>query len=408
MLRERATDIEALPDTLLDVGAQEQPGHGDPSLRTARRHLTVAAAAAAVVLAAGAALLAVRLTHSPTPAHPGPSPTATRPTPAPHGLSPLRCTAPLPAAWQQAMTAGTVSAPPGQVLVPQAVTDAGQVIVVQARDHLPTTFKLVLVAPHRPIRTLYETPWTFHGDGLGIGVVSTAGNLVAFDVGRHGPEQIVVVDIATGATTKLTLTTPNVLGPVVFDGAVYWTEIRGAQGTGHGSLYRYDMATGHRSTLDSHATSAPVVVGAAVHWNRGTISRATHEYRIDIASWPPGHVLPAGVDTSPIASGYPLLSDGRTYVWEQDTNAAIIAERPEDGGPVTIVPPERAANGSLVGLTGDLVWWGTSVLDLRTGAAARANKSGSGDVAAGHTAVIALAPNRVAVLDIATLPTLHC
>jgi hypothetical protein len=239
-------------------------------------------------------------------------------------------------------------------------------------------------------------------------VVSTAGDWVAFDVGRKGPEQIEVINLATGSAEQLSLTTPNVRGPVIFNGAVYWTELQGAEGTGYGPLYRYDIATGDRRTLDRHATSAPVVVGRAVYWNRGTVSRATHENRVDIASWPTGQVLPADVDPRPIATGYRLLSDGRTYVWAQDTNGAIVAARAEAGGPVTIVPPQRVADGTLVGLSEDLAWWSTYVIDLRTGAAAHVTKSGSGNVAAGHTVAIALAPNRITVLDIAALPTLHC
>jgi hypothetical protein len=77
----------------------------------------------------------------------------------------------------------------------------------------------------------------------------------------------------------------------------------------------------------------------------------------------------------------------------QDMSCPSVAEFTKSNGVellrfAYLVPPGRAADGTLVGLTEDRVWWG--------------------DLAAGQTAVITLAPNRITVLDTATLPTLHC
>jgi hypothetical protein len=410
----------------------------DLSVRRVRaRHVGWLAplAAAAAVAAIVASVVAVEHESAGRHAQPATRPPTSTPTtggsttttpPAPRMLQSFRCTLHSPQNWERAITAATVSTH-GRQVTPLAVDGGGQVLADEASTQtigyagstVPYSHDLVLVTASGKIRRLWTASSPASWDGRRIGAVSTDGNWVAFAVlvgaasGGQGPEQIELANTATGATRTVRSTAPGdatiVLGPLVSGGSVYWTEIRAGQGLNYGPLYAYDIATGKRTIADEEqATSGPYLADGVVAWtdNKGVVWAGRR---------PP--VQPAGFHlAAAIAKSSPLLINGSTYAWQDLSNMlAIRASRPASGDTVTAVP--RGLGGALAGLTGDYVWWngqgGAWVINLRTGAAGQVSAVGSAlpgypVIASGHTAVLRLAGGRLAVLDTAKLPSLHC
>jgi hypothetical protein len=138
----------------------------------------------------------------------------------------------------------------------------------------------------------------------------------------------------------------------------------------------------------------PVALAGGVYWTRDNVVITGHA----------GRRAPAGFDpTGAVTKGASLLADGDTFAWIDTATMSSIKVSRNAAAPVTVVPAGRG--GRPTGLTGDLLWWGGSVLDLRTGAAAEV---GQPDVARGHTAAVQLADGRLSVLHTAALPGLHC
>jgi hypothetical protein len=376
-------------------------------VRPPRRWPTVLAAAAVVLAVAVGVTIGLHLRGTTTHSRPHHTP-----SPPADSITPVQCTTATPQSWQTALAAGTVSVH-GQTLKVLATTASGDVLADEAAAvPAPFTHKLVLVTGQGSIRTVYglAPPSSWHG--MRIGPVSTEGDWVAFalDVqavsGGQGPVQIDLANLKTGETRVVRPTTPTdetiVFGPVLANGAVYWTQIRAPEGLSYGPLIRYDISTGRRGVLDAHASSAPLLVDGLIAWKSGN----------DVRSERPGVITPHGFDIkAAIDSDSPLFTDPDTGVWQDPVDMTSILAA--GSTPITVVPGRLG--GHLGGLTGYIVWWsgagGVHAADLRSGAAVvlPGTDRGHGFVtAAGNTAGIQVANNRVAVMDATHLPPLTC
>lgn len=267
MLHERAGDIATLPprlahpdqlaDTgtteLLDLAAPHRPGHTSRWLLAAAVVLIVAIAGTVVGLRSladhprPAAPNTVTPTSAPTvaPSSPSPTPTTSHHLSEVDGLHAASCTVPLPAAWQHAIDAGTVTLP-GYTLHALAMSPSGTVVADASQGH---QHKLVLVDPDGSIRTLYASRNPSTWGEVDFGWAAFSGDQVAFTVliqshqGGPGPTQIDLIDTRTGAITVVRPSGATdgsiVNGVAQRAGKIYWTESVVGTVTAH----EYDIDT---------------------------------------------------------------------------------------------------------------------------------------------------------------------
>lgn len=274
MLHERAADITTLPprlthpDQLADTDTTElldEIDLGEPHRPGRHSRWLLAAAVAVIVVIAGAVVgihqladdnarpatpNSVTPTTTPTSAptisrSPSPTPTTSTHLSEADGLHAASCTVSLPAAWQHAIDAGTVTMP-GYTLQAMAMSASGTVVADASQGH---THKLVLIDPDGTIRTLYASQAPPGWGEVDFGWAAFAGNQVAFTVliqshqGGPGPTQIDLIDIRTGAITVARASGATdgsiVNGVVQRAGKIYWTEYLVGKVTAH----EYDIDT---------------------------------------------------------------------------------------------------------------------------------------------------------------------
>jgi len=398
---------------------------------------TVVLAAAAVVIAVAALAVALSsrttsappahrpsITHSAPPSsitHSAPPSSVSHIAPPPlsviDGLHPVQCISDQ-AAWVRALSDGKV-APPNLPTVSGAnglpllgVDSRGNAVVVETAQ--PN--RVLLVRPDHSTETLFTSPRSVAGQGpahvgwsLGTGVdgdwaVFTINTNATYDVPtgiyvvNTDTRQVKVVrDVALGNKLIVSL-------PIIVRGTVYWRE---GTHSGYGHIYAYDIATGTRQTLESGDLYAPFTIAGGVYWFRGSARAVVTHIAGQL---PPGYVV--GHRFNP-----PVLTTSGLVAWTaQDTREVVVRE---GAGPS--VPVDRAhdlESSSVLALSANFVVWNTSygiyILDLRTGAAFRLKSDPTlvGAASAGGT----LALNSqgagngfdLTILDVATLPELHC
>ncbi len=358
------------------------------------------------------------LTPTPTVTSTAPPPTPTT-TPAPltviDGIHPITCrttnadTVMRQLRNVQAMTA--LGTPDLSGLPILSVTPTGDVLTG------PQSYgKLDLVSSSGGISVLYTAPgvsdptarvsWA-QADSRWVAFAESVGQ------GQSSIVSLAVIDRASGTATVFrryaAIGSTMALPPVLYDGAVYWTERTSTTG----AVLRYDPATGQTSTLATGTNLSPVVMtGGGLYWQAGTTLVTYRGGQL-----PPGFALTGGKLTAPV-------TDGTTSVWvaplTADSPLTLELSRPGMTRPVPIVQ-EPASAGLLVPLAvaGPYVLWqdntGIVALDTRTGAATvllPPNVTFANAAANGPT----LALNEIgskggaALLlgHIDTLPRLHC
>jgi hypothetical protein len=391
MLRERVRDVDAVPAGLLDP-----PGVSDAPHRRARSGgWRWPAVAAALVVAAAGVIIAIRggVGAAPRPAGPAsPSPTPTvSPTEVDGALRPLTCTTQLPAAWQAVLA--RFDSAGGRVLT---VAPDGTVL----RDVVAHGGEKLVADTASGSRTLFQAPATQHGAPVRIGDAATDGTWVVFTVlfgqgGGQGPVQIDAVRL-TGGTVQVirptTATDPTiVLGPVLYDEAVYWTQIDAGQGLTTGPLSRYELSSRKTSVLAQGQLSGPLAAGGGLYWDDG--SRLV-TYRAG--------TLPPGYTPTP-SKAWGLFRDGDTYAWTDPTSTAALLWRPGLSAPAPLIP----SGATVLGVVGRYLFWSGGVLDTSTGANARVPFAVTAVYAVDGKEVLAGADGALP-LNVAGLPDLRC
>ncbi|MCL2780114.1 MAG: hypothetical protein FWD74_01235 [Actinomycetia bacterium] len=343
------------------------------------------------------------------------------------GPQPLRCVVPMPASWRRAM--GTPVQMPGVATHspyaeigswPIAISATGEVLAfTTARGE---NGQVVLVTPERTTRVLYGLPPMWDtlpakfarpdfptGPYVGAGAVDAkwAVFAVLFDMGEHAGsnvnEGIVAIDLNSGAAIIVReplrmdeLGAVAISDPVLWNGAVYWSETRGSRlfdgmsyhYNGASDVFRLDLATGARSTVAAGARLSrdylghvywPAVVGDAVMWR--TADGKAH--------WTGGQPPSEDSPLTQLRADSTFVQDGSAYAWtaaadsgDPGTQDEIYLVTPQTPEPRLIyqVPSDAYPGGSvyLSALSGQyLVFRGysddndgsaTVVLNLNTGA----------------------------------------
>ena len=325
MLRTRASDIDAVPASLLTTpdtpaaGSEDVVELGSRSPRTTR-WLAVAAAAVAVLIAG--ALTFVTGTGPDTTRPPADS---TKPT-----VVRNACERDLPRSWAPAVRAATTSL--GQDVTsgfPVASTRDGGLIVSFSTNPDPTVVddqQLGYLAPGAaPVRSFgrfFSTSPSaaFRGGGT---VVTTDADLAAVAV--EGPDaerrtrpneypiavdRLEVVHIATGRREVVARRADYPSGSLLSDawvlrGVVYWTVDRSRQDT---RVYGYDVATKRTQLVDSGPQLTITGGPAGISWHTSGVDRAA-AVRLPAA-------LTTGLNRviNPVSLGS-AVSDGRAWAW---------------------------------------------------------------------------------------------
>jgi len=449
MLRERATDIDAVPARLtrLDRDADFGPEEELLDARPARSSAWLLAAAVALIVAVAGAVIGIRQlsSHDTRPAAPNPTSSPSTPTATPrpshtHSALPraaLVCRAQLPAAWQAAF-ASTPSAEGAQSATPLQVLPNGDVLV--ARDFGQGGPRdLALVSAGRAPRSIFSVP---DPQELNVQSAGISGNWLMVSVGAHPRPRkgtipgdspmpnvlhLYVIDLRNGARKQIASTTlldgrtggRTINLAVMLDGKVYW-DVRSRYSSRSGVIKSYDPATGRTVTVYSGDMGYLVSSAGGI----GTGSKGQTYVR---ASLPP-------TVRDAVSAQYPLTvaTDGRAYAWE-------VAPRelgwwqPGMTTPRYLRLREPAGFGSMV-VSGRYVMTvqGGEVIDLATGAAAAypaaaprapglswlsfgttsygATVAGLDFVGGGHwqDGYWVDSPAQVTRFDTSSLPVLHC
>lgn len=394
--------------------------------RTAPRPRTwLLSAAAVAALVAALAVVATGLRPGASrpggPATPAPTPT-TSPT---HSAAPsvvdgvhaLTCRVSSPDPFVPALRPVSGVLPDGSVdltgLPIDSVLPDGNVLVGTV-DATPP--RLDEVRPDGTRTTLWTGPQTAVGQQI-FSVTAAQGDsrwisfaLTEGDAGQSTITQLLVLDRADGrATAFRTVPRAQVSGvwpPTLFDGSVFWGEF---DGSGRGSILRYDPATAVTSVLGrGDAIGPPTVVGGGLYWQLGG----------RLVTYRAGRV-PAGfpIDRPKLPR---TATDGTTTVWQEASGSGTVLalSRPGMDSPLTVV---RSASDVLVPLAvaGPFVLYDDGrvirALDTRTGAAGTVAPSSapwSTAAAGGGTLALNELGSRgganLLVARIAALPALRC
>ncbi|MCL2780091.1 MAG: hypothetical protein FWD74_01115 [Actinomycetia bacterium] len=419
----------------------------------------VLAAAVVAVISGGIALVAQLPRHggpasgpsssttpsasgAPGPTNPARSPTAiSTGTTSPSvsgGPQPMRCTVPLPASWRAAMADPVLQAS-GVSTADGLVASSGTLAVAPNGDALAfrTTAaaprgQLVLIAPNRSVRVLYNLPTLDPGPGYGGPVapnlyaaqVNTQWAVFALGIpaGQSITAELVAVRLADGATRVVrpqlqgkALMDVIISDPVLLNNSLFWRE---ADASGVGSVYRFDLTVGSRATLATgQLYSEPQLVGGAVTWTTGTPGDAK-------LHWYGTPSMPAGFTVNPGKGAPFFLRDGSNYAWQgssdpsSDQRDTILLSLGSAPPTVVYTAPNKGDSASPQALSGPyLVFDDTNnliVLDTRTGAATQLAQyqPGTRALAAGGTIAInqtdAKASMKLILLRTDELPELHC
>jgi RNA polymerase sigma factor (sigma-70 family) len=335
-------------------------------------------------------------------------------------VHPATCRAANATVWLRAITTGAVYVgdvePRGVDLQVLGVDGHGEAIAVVA---LGT--KLVAIGRDQSVRTIYTlhvatgTQPKFGYEGLG-GAGSVDRDWVAFAVntaagGGNHVNGIYAVNAASGTVRvarpvqRYPLPDTQVQPPVVVRHVVYWSE----QTEASGFVYSYDLSTGARQTLWQGANYGVVAAGGGVYWfERSDGQLHTHLVR----DLPPGFVPRAFVDA-------PVTTDGRRTAWlrrgDGTPGSSTDVEVRTGAGPVVRVAHLIGGVQTLTIAGPYLIWYQVgeaTVLDMRTGATATYRNPSplTKARAGGRTLAMSVGAHahRLAVVDVARLPELHC
>jgi hypothetical protein len=355
--------------------------------------LPLTAAATVLILASATVLLidARRTSRSGAPPGPvgtSPAPTSSTSAPTPHptpsgqptlpvvdGVHPASCRVADPSGFTNAFRTVGNASPTSYNLAGSpilSVTSDGDVLA----GPRTTPGRLDLISPAGSVTTLYKTtdvPLELDESAM-ITAAQADSRWVEFAVsignGQLDVRRLAVFDRASGAVTafrSLPVNSPIIiLPPVLFQDAVYWTEVDSG---GSGSVFRYDPATGRTDTIGSGTLlSSPTLIGGGLYWQRGG----------QVVTYRPGRI-PAGYPLGGPKIGSPV-TDGTTSVWATtvgsppDARVELMLSRPDLKAPIAIYQTPADGFADPRAVVGPFVIWkdATSlvVLDTRTGATA--------------------------------------
>ena len=282
--------------------------------------------------------------------------------------------------------------------------------------------RLDLISPAGSVTTLYKTTDVPVGQGESALITAAQADsrwvefAVSVGSGQLDVRRLAVLDRASGAVTAFRSLPVNsriiILPPVLFQGAVYWTEV---DSSGSGSVFRYDPATGRTDTIGTGTLlSAPTLIGGGLYWQRGS----------QVVTYRPGRI-PAGYPLGGPKIGSPV-TDGTTSVWATtvgsppDARVELMLSRPGRKAPIAIYQTSADGFADPLAVAGPFVIWEDTtflvVLDTRTGATASAFPVNGPEFTTADAGGTVLAVNEIgskggAQLMLAqtnTLPELHC
>jgi outer membrane protein assembly factor BamB len=338
-----------------------------------------------------------------------------------NGVHPASCRAGNPSAFTNAFKPVGSGSPTSYNLAGLpilSVTSDGDVLA--APRSVPG--RLDLISPAGSVTTLYKTTDVPLGQGESAMITAAQGDshwvefAVSIGYGQLDVRRLAVLDRASGAVTafrSLPVNSPIiVLPPVLFQGAVYWTEVDSG---GSGSVFRYDPATGRTDTIGSGTLlSPPTLIGGGLYWQQGG----------QVVTYRPGR----------IPAGYPLgapklrapVTDGTTSVWATNAGAPpdvrieLMLSRPGMTAPIAVYQTPADGFADPLAVAGPFVIWQDTtslvVLDTRTGATATPFPVSGPEFIAAEAGGTILAVNQIgskggAQLVLAqanTLPELRC
>lgn len=354
---------------------------------TGRRLPAVAAAFVTAVTACVAGVAGCGASHSGAPS-PGVTSSAssassaqTATSPPSTGAAKSFCAVANPAALSQAETAGAITAPAGETLVPEAVAPDGSSFVAIEGSSVQNLDKLVLSRGHgsnlQTVSTL-AAPYAGYGqmsfDGRWLVFMANqsqditgAWDLYAWDSqGTAAPHIIASVPVAT----------PNA--------PVEWPELRNGKATwvqgvadGTQQVHLYDLAAGQDKVVHTGHIGASVLAGDLLVWTEalhenGPVTLAAVSISTGAPASLPGPV--AQVQTSPAT----LASDGTTWAWTSADYLTLYAWRAGMPAAVTVHTTAEGNPMDSVGVAGDVVTWtdstATFAADVKTGSFTQVTK----------------------------------
>lgn len=401
--------------------------------------LPLAAAAVVLILASATVLLidAQRTSRSGPPIRPvgtSPAPTSSTSAPTPHptpsgqptlpvvdGVHPARCRVTDPSGFGNAFRPVANVSPASYSLAGLpilSVTSDGEILA--APRSVPG--RLDLISPAGSVMTLYKTTDVPLGPGESAMITAAQADsrwvefAVSIGNGQSSVRRLAVLDRASGAVTVFRSLPVNsliiILPPVLFQGAVYWTEVDSG---GSGSVFRYDPATAHTDTIGSGSLlSSPTLIGGGLYWQRGS----------QVVTYRPGRV-PAGYPLGGNKIGSPV-TDGTTSVWATtvgsppDARVELMLSSPGRKAPIAIYQTPADGFADPRAVVGPFVIWQDTTslvfLDTRTGATATPFVGSSPEFTTADGGGTVLAVNEIgskggAQLFLAqtnTLPELRC
>jgi len=401
--------------------------------------LPLAAAAAVLILASATVLLidargtsrsgpptrpggaSPALTSSASAPTPPPSPAGQPTLPVVDGVHPASCRAADPSGFANAFRPVGSGSPTSYDLAGSpilSVTSDGDVLA--GPRSMPG--RLDLITPAGSVTTLYKTADVplEQGESAMITAAQADSRWVEFAVsignGQLNVRRLAILDRASGAVTAFRSLPANsliiILPPVLFQDAVYWTELDSG---GSGSVFRYDPVTGRTVTIGSGTLlSSPTLIGGGLYWQRGS----------QVVTYRPGR----------ISAGYPLggrevgppVTDGTTSVWATtvgsppDARVELMLSRPGVKSAIAIYQTSADGFADPRAVVGPFVMWKDTtslvVLDTRTGATATPFPASGPEFTTADVGGTVLAVNEIgskggAQLFLArtnTLPELRC
>lgn len=290
------------------------------------------------------------------------------------------CTVPMPDAWIRASKQVSGPADPAVAsttgLTVLTMTPAGDAITFSNVVDAQSDGALVLVQPDGATRVLYSLPPSQVGQReTAIKSAQTDGRWVVFDLVDSSGIRTSIRALNLVSRTVLDIwdarPATQISAPQLLNGSAYWGEV-GVNTPSAGHIYGYQLASGHRRTVDSGEVINPTVLGGALEWTRGTSPQ-----------WLGTPHLPSGY---PINAGkpYALAQQGTTAAWTDwdqsgaDPLPTVMIQQGNNAVPRTAyrgtqAPDDAAHQPQPFALTGNYLIYtdGANLLalDLRTGAA---------------------------------------